>query len=184
MRRLRARVMIGRLFYDATLVAQADGVSIFYQKNPGDPALMLRRCNDDWRTECFRIKRLASGDQIIRVPFEDDLVTRGVDRPERSLSADLQLTQGPVVPPPDPPGRPPSFFGPRWKRAQRRCARAWQPLEPGTSVAGRRVAPELVRTRWGGNTSRIRAGFSRSSAAPRDLREVGLRGSSELEALP
>ena len=70
--------MIRRLFYDATLVAQADGVRIFYQKNPEDPALMLRRCNDDRRTECFRIKRLASGDQIIRVPFKDDLVTRGL----------------------------------------------------------------------------------------------------------
>lgn len=73
-------VMIGRLFYDATLVAQADGVKIFYQKNPGGPVLKLRRCADDGvrRTECFTLKKLASGDQIVKVPFKDDpRITRG-----------------------------------------------------------------------------------------------------------
>ncbi len=80
-------VTVGRLFYDATLVAQAEGVRIFYQKNIGGPVLRLRRCGDDGRrrtddggrrTECFTLKKLRSGDQVVKVPFKDDpRVTRG-----------------------------------------------------------------------------------------------------------
>ena len=52
------------------------GVRIFYQKADG-PVIRLPRC-DPMNTECFRVKNLASGDQIIRVAFSGDpRVTRG-----------------------------------------------------------------------------------------------------------
>jgi hypothetical protein len=70
-------VTIGKLYYDRTLVNQTRGVRIFYQKNPGAPVVRLPRCNP-LETECFRVKNLASGDQVIRVAFSSDpRVTRG-----------------------------------------------------------------------------------------------------------
>lgn len=73
-----APVTVAKLFYDRTLVRQADGVRIFYQKASDDPVIRLSRCDDGRRTECFRVKKLASGDQIVRVPLKDDpRITRG-----------------------------------------------------------------------------------------------------------
>ena len=70
-------VTIGKLYYDRTLKNQANGVRIFYQKTDTSPVLRLPRC-DPMTTECFRVRNLASGDQIIRVTFSSDpRVTRG-----------------------------------------------------------------------------------------------------------
>ena len=70
-------VTIGKLYYDRTLVRLRNGVKILYQKNPGGPVVRLPRCDPN-ETECFRVKNLASGDQIIRVAFSSDpRVTRG-----------------------------------------------------------------------------------------------------------
>ena len=73
-----APVVIAKAYYDRTLVIQADGVRIFYQKIFGGPVIRLKRCDDGRRTECFTAKKLASGDQIVRVPLKDDpRFTRG-----------------------------------------------------------------------------------------------------------
>ena len=70
-------VTVGKLYYDRTLVRLRNGFKILYQKNPGSPVVRLPRC-DPHETECFRVKNLASGDQIIRVAFSSDpRVTRG-----------------------------------------------------------------------------------------------------------
>jgi len=69
-------VTVGKLYYDRTLKNQANGVKILYQKTEGSPVIRLPRC-DPMTTECFRVKNLASGDQI-RVAFSGDpRVTRG-----------------------------------------------------------------------------------------------------------
>ena len=73
-----APVVIAKAYYDRTLVQQADGVRIFYQKAFGGPVLRLKRCGDGLKTECFTAKKLASGDQIVRVPLKNDpRFTRG-----------------------------------------------------------------------------------------------------------
>lgn len=70
-------VTVGTLFYDKSVIPRTE-IRIFYQKEFGGPVVRLRRCNDDRRTECFRLRRLNSGDQAVRVPFKDDpRVTRG-----------------------------------------------------------------------------------------------------------
>ena len=70
-------VTVGTLFYDKSVIPRTE-IRIFYQKEFGGPVVRLRRCNDDRRTECFRLRRLMSGDQAVRVPFKDDpRVTRG-----------------------------------------------------------------------------------------------------------
>ena len=71
-------VTVAKLFYDRTLVQQADGIRIFYQKAFGGPVIRLRTCGDGRRTECYTAMKLASGDQIVKVPFKDDpRITRG-----------------------------------------------------------------------------------------------------------
>ena len=69
---------IGELFYDKSVLPKKAPVRIFYQKTEGDPVIKLGKCNARVHTECFTVKKLASGDQIISVPFkEDPRVTRG-----------------------------------------------------------------------------------------------------------
>lgn len=71
-------VTIGKLFFDKSVVRGTGSARIFYQKAFGGPVLKLRKCNDGRRTECFTLKKLKSGDQIVTVPFKDDpRVTRG-----------------------------------------------------------------------------------------------------------
>ena len=71
-------VTIGELFYDKSVLPKKAPVRIFYQKTEGDPVIKLGKCNARVHTECFTVKKLASGDQIISVPFkEDPRVTRG-----------------------------------------------------------------------------------------------------------
>jgi hypothetical protein len=70
-------VTVGKLYYDRTLARLRSGFKIFYQKQPGDPVVRLPRC-DPLETECFRVKKLASGDQVVRVAFSTDpRITRG-----------------------------------------------------------------------------------------------------------
>jgi hypothetical protein len=57
--------------HDKTVIPKGP-VRIFYQKEFGGPVIKLRRCNDDRRTECFKLKKLKSGDQAVRLPFKDD----------------------------------------------------------------------------------------------------------------
>ncbi len=71
-------VTIGKLFFDKSVVRGTGSPRIFYQKVFGGPVIKLRKCNDDRRTECFTLKKLKSGDQVVTVPFKDDpRVTRG-----------------------------------------------------------------------------------------------------------
>ncbi len=71
-------VTVGELFYDKSVIRKKAPVQIFYQKGVGDPVVKLRKCNARVRTECFQVRKLASGDQIVSVPFKfDPRVTRG-----------------------------------------------------------------------------------------------------------
>jgi Divergent InlB B-repeat domain len=71
-------VAIARLFYDRTLFNPWAPVKMYYQKAPGHPVLKLPVCRPGVRTECFTVKKLKSGDQIVKVPLSaDPRVTRG-----------------------------------------------------------------------------------------------------------
>jgi hypothetical protein len=71
-------VTVGELFYDKSVLAKKAPVRILYQKVFGGPVLRLRKCSATTQTECFRLRKLGSGDQIVIVPFQfDPRVTRG-----------------------------------------------------------------------------------------------------------
>jgi hypothetical protein len=70
--------MVAKLLYDRSVIRFGHPVKILYQKNAGGPVLRLPRCGYGVRTECFTLRRLTSGDQIVRVPLSSDpRVTRG-----------------------------------------------------------------------------------------------------------
>ena len=71
-------VTVGSLFFDKSVVRGTGPAMIFYQKEFGGPVVKLKRCKGARTTECFEVKKLKSGDQIVTVPFKDDpRVTRG-----------------------------------------------------------------------------------------------------------
>lgn len=71
-------VTVGSLFFDKSVVRGTGPAMIFYQKEFGGPVIKLKRCKGARTTECFKVKKLKSGDQIVTVPFKDDpRVTRG-----------------------------------------------------------------------------------------------------------
>ena len=71
-------VTIAKIYYDRSAIRAGAPIKIFYQKASGDPVIRLPRCGDGVRTECFTVKRLGSGDQIVKVPLSGDpRVTRG-----------------------------------------------------------------------------------------------------------
>jgi len=71
-------VTIGRLFFDKSVLVKKAPKRVYYQKALGEPVLQLPKCRGERRTECFRITKLSSGDQIVTVPFSTDpRVTRG-----------------------------------------------------------------------------------------------------------
>ena len=73
-----APVTVGTLFFDKSVVRGTGPARIFYQKEFGGPVLKLKRCKGSRTTECFKVKKLKSGDQVVTVPFKDDpRVTRG-----------------------------------------------------------------------------------------------------------
>ncbi|MGH2631305.1 MAG: InlB B-repeat-containing protein, partial [Actinomycetota bacterium] len=70
-------VTVGTLFFDASVVPRGP-VRILYQKELGGPVIKLKKCKGPRITECFELEKLASGDQVVTVPFKDDpRVTRG-----------------------------------------------------------------------------------------------------------
>jgi hypothetical protein len=73
-----APVVLARLLYDESLLDGVKGFKIFWQETPGGPVLRLPRCDDGLKTECFKGKKLANGDQIVRIPLsQDPKFTRG-----------------------------------------------------------------------------------------------------------
>jgi hypothetical protein len=65
-------VTVAQLYYDSSVIVAGERIRIFYQKTEASPVLRLVRCDDGVRTECFRLKKLDSGDQIVKVPLKDD----------------------------------------------------------------------------------------------------------------
>ena len=73
-----APVTVAKLYYDRSVIRVGAPIKVFYQKTLADPVLRLPRCGDGVRTECFTVRKLASGDQIVKVPLSaDPRVTRG-----------------------------------------------------------------------------------------------------------
>lgn len=72
-------VAIARLYYDRSVIKPWAPIKIYYQKAFGSPVRLLPVCGFlGIRTECFTVKVLKSGDQIVKVPLSaDPRVTRG-----------------------------------------------------------------------------------------------------------
>lgn len=82
-----APVVVARLYYDRSLLHGVRGFKIFGQKPDGDvfrlpPCDRFDHGGDDRtgnrRTECFSGKKLANGDEVVRIPLSfDPKFTRG-----------------------------------------------------------------------------------------------------------
>jgi hypothetical protein len=73
-----APVTVGQLYFDKSVIAKKAPVRILYQKIFGATVRSLKKCSSTLHTECYRLSKLASGDQIVYVPFKfDPRITRG-----------------------------------------------------------------------------------------------------------
>ena len=79
-------VVVASLLYDKSVLQGVQGFRIFWQKTPDGPVMRLPRCGGDddddrrtgRRTECFTGKKLANGDETVRIPLSfDPKFTRG-----------------------------------------------------------------------------------------------------------
>jgi hypothetical protein len=71
-------VTVAKRYYDRSVIRLGAPIKIFYQKTSADPVIRLVRCGDGVRTQCFMVRKLENGDQIVKVPLSAaPRVTRG-----------------------------------------------------------------------------------------------------------